>query len=226
MNLNSESNLHIFYRNLHYLIWSYADPIPWVIDKNTESILDLGCGQGNPMKLIKKRAKKIVYSEGVELFKPYIKQCLKEKIFSRVARQDVRNISYPDKSFDVVLLDEIIEHLTKKEAWRLVNKAEKIAKKQIIIATPIGPCYHPAVDGNELQLHKSYFYPEEFKKRGYKITRYGWKWLLDSHSNGLIYGVKYPLLKKFLYLLNFLFTPIYYFLPNTCNYIFIAYKKI
>jgi len=197
----------------------------WVIDKKGKSILDLGCGQGNPMKLIKKRMK-VEYAVGVDLFEPYLSQCRKEKIFNKVIKQDVRKVRFDDKSFDIVLLDEIIEHLSKKEAWILIKKAEDIAKRQVIVATPIGPCYHPAIDNNKLQLHRSYFLPEEFEKKGYRVIKYGWRILLDSHSYGLIYKTRqYPFLRRFLYGINFLATPLYYIFQDSCDYIFVAYKN-
>ena len=160
------------YLQIYYTVLSWVDPVPWVIDKNCKSILDVACGQGNPMRMIKKRMK-VDYAVGVDIFKPYLDYCKKEKIFNKLITQDVRKIKFLEDSFDIVLLNEIVEHLTKKEAWELIKKAEKVAKYQVVIATPIGKSYHPAVDGNKYQLHKSAFYPKEFVKRGYKVKKYG-----------------------------------------------------
>jgi SAM-dependent methyltransferase len=214
------------YYELQSFIVAWTDPVPWVIEKQSHSILDVGCGQGNPMNIIKKRMN-VGYSVGVDIFKPYLDYCKKEKIFSKVVLADVRKLSFPDKSFDVVLLDQIVEHLTEKEAWSLIKKAEKIARRQVIIATPIGECFHPSVDDNKYQLHKSAYYPEDLQKRGYSTIRYGWKTLLDEHSHGFAYKVKRnPVMRRLLYLLNILLTPFYYLFQNSCDYIFVAYKDI
>jgi SAM-dependent methyltransferase len=211
--------------NFMYSVLAWVDPVPWVIDKKSSTILDVACGQGNPMKLIKKRMQ-VTYCVGVDIFKPYLDHCRREKIFDKVILQDIRNLNFPDKSFDIVLLDQIVEHLTEKEAWKLIEKAEKIARRQVIIATPIGHCFHPAVDNNKYQIHKSAYYPKDFTKHGYKTIRYGWKSLLDEHKHGIAYKIRnIPILKKGVYLLNILLTPVYYLLQSQCDYTFVAYKK-
>jgi len=51
---------------------------------------------------------------------------------------DVRKLPFKQKSFDTVLCMEVIEHLEKEEAIRLIEDMEKIARKKIIITTPVG----------------------------------------------------------------------------------------
>ena len=60
---------------------------------------------------------------------------------------------------------EVIEHLEKEEAIRLIEDMEKIARKKIIITTPVGFLENYEADGNLYQTHKSGFYPEDFKSR-------------------------------------------------------------
>lgn len=213
----------IFYK-FKFLLMSLTDPLIWIIDKSSNSILDLGCGQGKPMTMIS-LVKKFNYTVGIDLYEPYKKEAINLNLYDKYLLQDVKEINYQSKSFDIVLASHIIEHLTKKDAWSLIKKMEKIAKREVIIATPIGKMYQPMFDKNKLQEHKSYFIPEEFQKRGYKIIKYGLRWMLDEHSDGLIYKSKNTYLRKLIYLMNFLFTPIYYIFPEICDYSFIAYKK-
>lgn len=214
-----------WYQRLVYYIWSWEDPISWIIDPTAESILDLGCGQGNSTKVIKARHPHIKYAVGVELFDEYLEAARNENIFNELIKKDVREIDFPDQSYDVVIASQVIEHLEQEEAWKLMSKMEKIARKQVIVSTPIGECYHPDVDGNELQLHKSFYFPGDLEQKGFKTIKYGWKWLLDSHTNGLIYKTKSSLIRRILYGINFLLTPVYYLLQPTCDYIFVGYKN-
>lgn len=205
------------------LALSWTDPLPWVVDKKGRTFLDLACGQGKPMQLIKLRMK-VRKAVGVDLFKPYIEEAKAAGIHDEYIIKDIRKIDFKPKSFDVVIASHVLEHLSKKEAWRVLEKMEKIAKKQSIVATPIGEMYHPAVDGNVLQLHQSSFTPEEFEKRGYKTVRYGWRWLLGEE--GIVHKVKNDFVRKVLYSFNILVTPIYYLFQGTCDYTFVAWKKL
>ena len=204
-------------------LMAWTDPIVWAIDKSGRTILDVGCGQGKPMLLIKMRMK-VKKAVGVDLFNPYIEEAKQLKTHDEFIIQDVRKINFKPKSFDIVLSSHVIEHLPKKDALELLAKMEKIARKQIIIASPIGEMYHPAVDGNELQIHLSSFTPEEFKKRGYKTLNYGWSWLLGEE--GLVHTIRNDFIRKLLYTFNILATPIYYLFPSISDYVFVAYKDM
>lgn len=212
--------------NNHYklklFLMALSDPLVWVVDKSARSILDLGCGQGKPMAMIKLR-RKIELAVGVDLYRPYIKIAKEQKIHDRYIVKDIRKVNHPPKSFDVVLANQVIEHLSKKDALSLIKKMEKIAKKQVIISTPIGEIDHPDARENKYQEHKSHFLPEELEKMGYKTLRYGWRWLLPP--TGLAGSTDSPLLQKIYYLINFLVTPIYYIWQEGCDYSFTAHKE-
>jgi GT2 family glycosyltransferase/ubiquinone/menaquinone biosynthesis C-methylase UbiE len=202
---------------------AWTDPIPFVIDKSAKTILDLACGEGKPMILIKLRMP-IERAVGVDLFEPYIEQARKEKIHDEYILKDIRKVTFPARSFDIVLASHVLEHMPKKEAWKVLANMERMAKKQVVMATPIGEHYHPAVDGNELQIHLSHFEPADFEKKGYKVTKYGWKWLLGE--NGIVHRTQNDIFRKILFTFNILVTPIYYLFQGTCDYVFVAYKDV
>lgn len=202
---------------------SLVDPVCKTIDRSAESILDVGCGQGYPMRLIR-----IVmdpkYVVGVDLFEKYIRQAKKAKLHNKYVISDIRKMKFPAKSFDVVIASHVIEHLPIKDTNKFIKDLERIAKKQVIIATPIGEMYHPPVDGNKLQLHLSHFFPKDFKKLGYRTLKYGRQSLLGE--TGLVHRVKFDLVKKFLFFVNILISPLYYWDQSFADYVFVAYKKI
>ena len=202
---------------------SLVDPVCRVIDKSAQDILDVGCGQGYPIRLIRivMKPKKIV---GVDLFEKYIKEAKKAKIHDEYVISDIRKMKFPAKSFDIVLASHVIEHLPPKDAIKFIKDLERIAKKQVIIATPIGEMYHPAVDNNHLQLHLSHFYPKDFKKLGYKTVKYGRKSLLGEF--GIVHKVKSDIVKKLLFIFNILISPLYYWDQSIADYVVVAYKKI
>lgn len=209
-------------KKLLYLTMAWTDPISLVIDKSAKSILDVGCGQGMPMRLLKVRMN-VPYSVGVDLFKPYIKDLKTKKLHDKYVLADVRKMKFPSESFDVCFASDVLEHLKKKEAWKLLEEMEKISKKQVVVTTSLGYFYHPPVDGNPLQLHLSGYKPEEFEKRGYKTFKFGRKEILGT--GGLVHRIKFDPLKKLIFFLNFFLFPLYLIFPNFGNYCFVAYKS-
>lgn len=205
-----------------YLL-SLVDPACLVIDKAAKSILDVACGLGLPMQMIKMRMK-VERSVGVDIFEPYLKECKRRKIHTEYLKLDIRKLPFKNKSFDVVISLQVLEHLQKKEAWKVLDKMEKIAEKQVIVAMPIGEMYHPAVDGNKHQLHCSAFYPEEFTKRGYKIIRMGRKNILGEE--GLVHKLDNDLFRKIIFSFSLILDLALYIFQPWADYYFVAYKKI
>jgi len=77
-----------------------------------------------------------------------------------------------DKTFDLVIATDLIEHLNKGEGLAFLNNAEIIAKKAIIIFTPNGFLDTEKYQANdvhsELDVHKSGWTEEDFNELGYK----------------------------------------------------------
>lgn len=208
---------------LEYILMAWTDSICLVIQKKAKSILDVGCGLGMPLRLIKYRMK-VDYAVGVDLFQPYLDVLKEERLHDKYLLADVRKMKVSPKSFDVVFASDVLEHMSKKDAWKLLGDMEKIAKKQVIVTTSLGYFYHPPVDGNPLQLHKSGYKPEEFEQRGYKTFKYGRKEILGTE--GLVHRIKFDPLKKLIFLFNFALFPFYLIFPDLGNYCFVVYKNI
>lgn len=139
--------------------------------KGCESVFDLGCGRSSPIRYCP-----VSYSVGVELFEPYLKESKKMKIHNKYILADIRRVEFMPKSFDCVLASGVLEHLTKKEGLSLIKKMENVAKKKIIIFTPNGFLCQDEYDGDKLQIHKSGWTVDEFKKLGYEVKGVnGWR---------------------------------------------------
>lgn len=224
------SKISFFYQKLDskllpakILLLSWADPVCWVINKSAKSILDVGCGQGLPMQMINKRMK-VKKSVGVDIYEPYLKECRNKRIHSQYRKMDVRKLQFQDKSFDVVIALQVLEHLNKKDSWKVLEKMEEIARKQVIVAMPIGKTYHPAVDGNKHQLHRSGFYPEEFIKKGYRIIKMGRKSILGE--DGLVHKCNNDFLRKIIFSFSLILDFALYLFQPWADYYFVAYKDI
>lgn len=76
-----------------------------------------------------------------------------------------------DKSIDTIFLIDVIEHLPKDEGMMLLRRTEGIARKQIVLFTPLGFVAQHTLEGGkdawglsgaEWQEHKSGWFPEDF----------------------------------------------------------------
>jgi len=131
--------------------------------EDCDSVLDLGCGPDSPIKYCG-----VKYSVGVDAFRPYIEESKKKKIHNKYILGDITKVDFEPKSFDAVIMIDVLEHLEKEQGRKLLEKAEKWARKKIIINTPNGFIKQPSLDKNLYQEHKSGWSVSNLAKLGFK----------------------------------------------------------
>jgi len=142
-----------------------------------ETILDIGCGPSSPLQY----CSNIKYSVGVEPFKPYLEESKKKKIHTKYLNKKIEELDFPANSFDAVIMIEVLEHLPKKVGREILKKAEKWARKKVIISTPNG--FLPGEDSNPFQSHRSGWKIEEVRNYGYiAYGLAGWKFLRKKNA--------------------------------------------
>jgi SAM-dependent methyltransferase len=136
-----------------------------------KTILDLGCGGESPFVAVAKN----YYSVGVDTFLPSIEKSKELGVHDEYFNINVMSIDkyFKDKSFDCVIMIDLIEHLEKKPGELLLEKIEKIAKKKIIIFTPNGFLSQGIHYDNPWQEHKSGWSLKEMSSRGFKVIGFG-----------------------------------------------------
>jgi hypothetical protein len=167
-----------------------------------ESILDIGCGI-RPQNYIRPRLH-ICW----EPFSQYIQHLLEKTpngdgtiyLFVNAGWEEAIRL-FPAKSVDSVFLLDVIEHLDKEVGRSLLAATENIARRQIVLFTPLGflPQSFPdckdkwGMDGGVWQEHKSGWSPEDFDPswevlvaRKYHLVdnvRYGAIWAIKNIEN-------------------------------------------
>lgn len=172
---------HFLNQICHTLIYSLQDAL-----KDCDSVLDIGCGPDSPLQ----HCKDVKFSVGVEPFKPYLREAKKKKTHSKFINKQAQELRFPEKSFDAVIMTEVLEHFPKKTSQQMLSKMEKWAKKKVIVTVPNGFLPQAGVDDNPLQEHLSGWTVNEFKKRGYRVTgRAGLKSLRkDEQTESRLHG--------------------------------------
>jgi len=194
--------------------------------RDCQTVLDLGCGPSSPLQY----CQNIKYSVGVEAFKPYLEESKKKKIHTKYISKKIEELDFPENSFDAVIMIEVLEHFTKKTGEEVLKKAEKWAKKKIIVTTPNGYLTQEKIDKNPLQKHLSGWSITEFKKRGYCVFGLaGLKFLRkESEENTMNANLLSPIKYKpraFWFLLITLSQTFVYFLPNLAFELFCIKEK-
>jgi SAM-dependent methyltransferase len=155
------------------------------LDPQAETVLDVGCGKGGPMKFLKGR--RTLFSVGVDIFEPYLRQCQEHSTHDAFVRADACMLPFRPKSFDAVLCAEVLEHLEMEDGLALITAMEDIARRQVIVTTPVGHHDQHGYDGNPYQEHHHIWEPRELRLLGYCVLGHGLRGL------GGMSGVQSPL---------------------------------
>ena len=127
------------------------------------SVLELGCANNSVLQYFPKR----YYSCATDIFLPYLKESRRKKIHDSYILAEMSQLCIKPKSFDCVLGLGLLEHLEKKEALKLLELMQNIARKKIIINMPNGFLRQDAFDGNIYQKHKSGWICEDLRRLGF-----------------------------------------------------------
>jgi 2-polyprenyl-3-methyl-5-hydroxy-6-metoxy-1,4-benzoquinol methylase len=144
-----------------------------ILNIQPQSVLDVGTGFGKygflareyldiMQRGVKKKNWKTVI-DGVEVFENYITPAHKfiyNNIFVGNALEVLPSIR---KKYDLILLIDILEHLTHKEAKKLLSLV-KAKSKHILIATPKKVLAQNEVFGNIHEIHISQFDKSHFRE--------------------------------------------------------------
>lgn len=151
-----------------------------VSDEGT--ILDLGCGNGNNMKLIISKLKGNFKVTGMDVSISNLEQAEACGIYEQLVLGNLNEeLPFEGKTYDVVVLFEVLEHLPKNEGSGLLQKMESVARKAVIVSTPayldrkrrgtvdedIAYYLELYKDTPTMMPHISVWTAEEFKTRGY-----------------------------------------------------------
>lgn len=156
---------------------------------------DIGCGI-RPQEFIKP-----LYHLCIDPHKQYLEHVssnLKPEVkYSFVNADWARAVQiFPEDSIETIFLLDVIEHLEKDVALKLLKETQKIVTKQIVVFTPLGFIEQNhetdkdawGLDGGKWQEHKSGWLPEDFGD--------GWDFFIcedfHTHDNE---GIEYDLPK-------------------------------
>lgn len=129
-----------------------------------KTVLDLGCGPSSPLQ----HCGNVKHSVGVEAFRPYLEESRKKNIHNEYLEKKIEELDFSENSFDAVIMIEVLEHLPEELGYKILKKAEKWARKKVIVSSPNGFIKQKEVDNNPLQKHLSGWDYKKMKKLGFR----------------------------------------------------------
>lgn len=155
----------------------------------TKNILEVGCGTGNLMRLLKKKGYKNI--QGMDI------SPVAAKIAGGIVGSAM-DIPFKDNSFDCVISLSVIEHVTEKEGDQFLREALRVLKPGgfVFLLTPNGSSFLRTLQGKRWygyqdETHTFFYNPWSLKaamiragfvhiRRTFKITIDTYDWPLQS----------------------------------------------
>lgn len=137
----------------------------------TDIVVDIGCGV-RPQTFFSPAVHICIepFAQYRNIIKPFFPN-LSHFIFLKQTAEEAITV-LDDESVDTIFLLDVIEHLEKEKGLSLIKECERVARRQVIVFTPLGFCpmhYEDAsskdawgLDGASMQIHKSGWLPDDF----------------------------------------------------------------
>lgn len=144
-------------------------------------ILDVACGFGrwgflcvaNSWETQRHQEGRRPFIVGCDGYLPNVELARSNGCYAECIHARFPPLPFADRSFDTVLLLEIVEHLPEAQALELIDAAKRIAKRKVIVSTPNYPAFrggHETLTGyNELDAHLCYISRRQLKRLGFTV---------------------------------------------------------
>lgn len=112
----------------------------------TSTILDVGCGHGFYIKLLKDHFSKF---DAVEVWEPYIEEYKLREMYDNVYNVNIMDFEF--EYYDIIIMGDILEHLSREDAKTILNRLKDKCRELIVVV----PYYLPQdeVFGNKYEIH-------------------------------------------------------------------------
>jgi len=112
---------------LHLFVWRIRKKVLQIVKKNKyQDILDVCCGTGNQLKLLKKHG---IEGTGIDLSKAMLEIAEAGKLKVNCYEQDAENIKFNDKSFDMTMTTFALHEKSNSSARKILNEMIRLTKR-------------------------------------------------------------------------------------------------
>lgn len=131
----------------------------WYNSINPHTFVDVGPGEGTYGKLFNHKG----YSLGIEAWGPYVEQYGLEAIYNEVVIADARFVDPELFRADLVVMGDMLEHMSKYDAKKLILTVKERAKN-MIVCIPLIHLDQEPYEGNFFEIHKDHWHYDEMRQ--------------------------------------------------------------
>jgi hypothetical protein len=133
------------------------------------SVVDVGPGNGTYARLLGPTLAPC-YWRGVEAWGPYVEEYGLNDLYDNLIVADARYVSSIALDADFVIFGDVLEHMSRLDAYALVDRAIQCRSypydHMILIASPVFHMHQDAVNGNPFECHDEHnFFSTEMAER-------------------------------------------------------------
>jgi ubiquinone/menaquinone biosynthesis C-methylase UbiE len=141
----------------HYLVEMRISKMRNHVQLRNKDILDLGCGTGEYSLALSRFAKRVI---GIDFLISNIEKAVESQKLTKgrnvqFKRMNAENLFFPNSSFDVILLNEVYEHLNQPE--KVLHEISRVLRKSGVLILFIPNRFYP-FEGHGIHLENSYFF--------------------------------------------------------------------
>lgn len=134
----------------------------WLRYVQPKSVLDIGAGAGMYSRIVRQECPDAVL-DAVEIFEPYVSMFKLHEKYDRIVIGDARDVNLPKRlpleRYDVIIMGDVLEHMTHDEAQTLWCSMLPLSKRACIGSLPIVPYPQGPEHGNAHEAHVSEWDP-------------------------------------------------------------------
>jgi len=112
--------------------------------------------------------------EAIEVFKPNISP-IYDAVYNKTYNKNALEVMPDLGKYDVIICGDMIEHLEKGNAWRLIKEMRQHASGAVILTLPFGNCPQDEMYGNKHETHLSTWNKRDFLGKEYFVKRFLFK---------------------------------------------------
>lgn len=134
----------------------------WIASIKPYDVLDIGCGSGSYGQIVRTVANPEDLT-AVEIWAPWVERFRLNEIYDKIIIADINYLDIKFRThYDLVIIGDVIEHMTKPKA-KLLLSSLILNNKNVIISFPVLHLDQGAYEGNVYEEHIDHWTAEEME---------------------------------------------------------------